>query len=67
MRPPQHKDSPVPAPSRSGRTGSGAPPTHERDAGLRQLLVWTFVMMVIAVLLAFGLVSLVTHLFDKPL
>lgn len=50
-----------------GSGGPGAPATPERDTGLRQLLTWTFVVLVLVVLLAFGLVQLVTHLFDRPL
>ena len=45
----------------------GTPPPAgpaERDTGLRLLLTWTFVIMVLVVLLAFGLVYVVTQLFD---
>jgi hypothetical protein len=50
--------------SRLHHETSGTP---ERDTGLRQLLTWTFVVLVLVVLLALGLVQLVTYLFDRPL
>ena len=57
------------APPLLHQEGSGDPAATampERDTGLRQLLTWTFVVLVVVVLLAFGLVGLVTHLFDRP-
>jgi hypothetical protein len=33
---------------------------------LRRLLIWTFVALVVSVLLALVGVQLVTHLFDQP-
>ena len=44
-----------------------AAPAGEPDNGLRQLLTWTFIVMALVVLMAFGLVHVVTRMFDRPL
>jgi hypothetical protein len=38
----------------------------ERDTGLRQMLLWTFVALVVSLLMAYVGVKLVVHFFDRP-
>jgi len=43
--------------------------THERpakDTGLRRMLTWTFVALVVSILMAFAGVSLAIRWFDRP-
>jgi hypothetical protein len=44
-------------------TQSGGP--EAKDTGLRQLLTWTFIALVVAVLLALAGVSLAVRFFDR--
>jgi hypothetical protein len=39
---------------------------HERDGGLRTMLMWTFLALVASILLAVLGVNLVIHFFDRP-
>ena len=41
-------------------------PTVTGDTGLRQVLTWTLVALVVSILMAFAGVSLVIHWFDRP-
>lgn len=42
------------------------PDLHERDHGLRTMLMWTFIALVASILLAVLGVKLVIHFFDRP-
>ena len=42
------------------------PPKVTRDTGLRRVLMWTLVALVVSILMAFVGVSLVIHWFDRP-
>jgi hypothetical protein len=42
------------------------PPTATGDTGLRRVLTWTLVALVLSILMAFAGVSLVIHWFDRP-
>ena len=41
------------------------PPTVTGDTGLRRVLTWTLVALVVSILMAFAGVSLVIHWFDR--
>jgi hypothetical protein len=42
------------------------PPKVVGDTGLRRVLTWTLVALVVSLLMAFAGVSLVIHWFDRP-
>jgi hypothetical protein len=42
------------------------PPKVTRDTGLRRVLMWTLVALVVSIMMAVVGVSLVTHWFDRP-
>ena len=42
------------------------PPNVGGDTGLRRVLTWTLVALVVSILMAFAGVSLVVHWFDRP-
>jgi hypothetical protein len=54
------------APAAYNRTVAADPHPNEDDNGLRRMLTWTFVALVVSVLLAVLGVNLVIHFFDRP-
>ncbi|HEY7497647.1 MAG TPA: hypothetical protein VH740_04010 [Vicinamibacterales bacterium] len=40
--------------------------TPERDTGLQKMLMWTFVALVVSLLMAYAGVKLVVYFFDRP-
>jgi hypothetical protein len=44
----------------------GRQPPHLKDTGLRRVLTWTFVALVVSILMALVGVSLAIRWFDRP-
>jgi hypothetical protein len=46
--------------------GRDSRPPRPKDDGLRRVLTWTFVALVVSLLMAFVGVTLAVHWFDRP-